>query len=78
MQNRKCKNFVKKCKICAKNGNYAKNKYFAKHTEFLKTNAKFQRKSCEHSSKKTKFWEYKTYFSKRDLSTNPIDGLTQI
>ena len=36
---KKMQNF---CKNFAKNGNYAKkNKYFAKHTEFLKTNAKF-------------------------------------
>ena len=50
------KNNAKKAKISKKMEIMQnKNENFAKNTEFLKTNAKFWRKSCENSSKKTKF-----------------------
>ena len=59
-------------KISRKNENYAnKTKISRKMQNFQKTNAKFQRKSCENSSKKLKFLGYKAHFQ------SPINGLTQ-
>ena len=53
-----CKTFAKKWKLCKTRESFAKN------TEFLKTNVKFQQKSCENSSKKTDFFLYKTHFQR--------------
>ena len=63
-------------KFREKNGNYAKQRNFARITEFLKQMQNFGEKVAKIHQKRLKF-ENTRLISKRYLSASPIDGLTQ-